>query len=268
MKRFFLTLLSVLMITSASAQCPLKNTAFKHGEKIVYEMYYNWNFVWVKAGSAIFLTSKANYQGQDGFRSYLITRTSKSLDNFFMMRDTLTGLFTVDNVPLYYCKGAFEGKKYRRDEVWYSYPNGKTHVTQRYQNPKGEISTQEHTSSECVYDMMSLMQRARSMDPSDFAKGQKKYFKMADGDDIDNVFVVFRGSETISLKTGSGKYRCLVFSFMEQQDGKDKEIIRFFITDDENHLPVRLDMYLKFGSAKAYMLSCDGLRNECTSKVK
>lgn len=268
MKKILFILMTIFSSQCLQAQCPLKNTAFQHGEKIVYDMYYNWNFVWVKAGSAIFLTSSANYQGQEGFRSYLITRTSKSLDNLFMMRDTLTGLFTQDNVPLYYCKGAFEGKKYRRDEIWYSYPNGKTHITQRYQNPQGQITTQEHSSNECVYDMMSLMQRARSMNPSDFVKGQKKYFKMADGDDIDNVFVVYRGNETISMKSGSSKYRCLVFSFMETQEGKDKEIIRFFITDDENHLPVRLDMFLKFGSAKAYMLSCSGLRNEMKAKVK
>ena len=266
MKKFILSLFAMLTMLSASAQCPLKNTAFQHGEKIVYEMYFNWNFVWMKAGSAIFLTSKANYQGHDGFRSYLITRTSKALDNYFIMRDTLTGLFTNDNVPLYYCKGAYEGKKYRKDEVWYSYANGKTHITQRYQNPAGKVTTEEHTSADCIYDMMSLMQRARSMNASDFVKGEKKYFKMADGDDIDDVFVVFRGTETISLKTNKDKYRCLVFSFMENEDGKDKEIIRFFITDDDNHLPVRLDMYLKFGSAKAYMLNCEGLRNACKSK--
>lgn len=261
MRRISIILLLCLCTLGLRAQCPLKNTAFKHGEKITYELYFNWNFVWMKAGSAIFLTSKANYKGHEGFRSYLITRTSKSLDNYFMMRDTLTGIFTNDNVPLYYLKGAYEGKKYRRDEVWYNYEGGKTQITQRFQNPAGKVTTEKHSSQECVYDMMSLMQRARSMNASDFKKGQKKHFKMADGNDIDDVFVIYRGTETIAMKTGKRKYNCLVFSFMENEKGKDKEIIRFFITDDPNHVPVRLDMNLKFGTAKAYMLSCEGLRN-------
>lgn len=268
MKRIITLALLVLCMLNVQAQCPLNNTAFQDGEKIGYELYFNWKFVWVKAGSAIFLTNKTVHKGQDAFRSYLITRTSKSLDNYFMMRDTLTGVFTTENVPLYYKKSAFEGKKYRKDEVWYDYSGGRVSLTQRYQNPAGQVTSQKHTSDDCIYDMMSLMQRARNMNVDDFKKGQKKYFKMADGDDIDDVFVIYKGKETISMKSGNTKYKCLVFSFMETEGGKDREIIRFFITDDANHLPVRLDMNLKFGSAKAYMISSSGLKNPNTAKTK
>ncbi len=262
------TLVSIWLASlTIHAQHELPNTAFQHGEKLVYELYFNWKMVWMKAGSAIFLTNKTSHQGQDAFRSYLITRTSTTLDDFFMMRDTLTGIFTSNNVPLYYCKGASEGGDYRRDEVWYKYPNGKTHLVQRYQNPHGKVTTKEQTCQEGVYDMMSLMQRARSMKPSDFKKGEKKSFKMADGDDVIDVFVVYKGIEKTELKTGSDKYRCLVYSFMENEDGQDREIIRFYITDDDNHLPVRLDMFLRFGTAKAYMISSSGLRHPVKSKL-
>lgn len=261
-------MLLCLMSLGIKAQKPLVNTAFDSGEKINYELYFNWKFIWVKAGTATFLTQKTTYKGKDGmFRSYLITSTSKTLDNYFMMRDTLTGIFTTDNVPLYYKKAANEGKKYRKDEVWYDYEDGVTHISQRYQNPSGKVTTQKHSMKEEVYDMMSLMQRARNMRVEDFRKGQKRYFKLADGDEVESVFVVFRGKETISLKSNKDKYRCLVYSFLAKDNGKDKEIIRFFITDDANHLPVRLDMFLKFGSAKAFMQSCSGLRNASTSKV-
>jgi hypothetical protein len=37
---------------------------------------------------------------------------------------------------------------------------------------------------------------------------------------------------------------------MEYEDGKYKRIVDFYVTDDENHIPVRLDMFLKFGSAR------------------
>jgi hypothetical protein len=53
---------------------------------------------------------------------------------------------------------------------------------------------------------------------------------------------------------------------MEREDGKTHELIRFYITDDKNHLPVRLDMFLSFGSAKAYLTGYKGLRNPMTSK--
>ena len=63
-------------------------------------------------------------------------------------------------------------------------------------------------------------------------------------------------------------YRCLIFSLVEYESKKEKEIITFYITDDENHMPVRLDLFLKFGTAKAYLSKAVGLRNECTSIVK
>ena len=64
------------------------------------------------------------------------------------------------------------------------------------------------------------------------------------------------------------KFRCMVFSFYEREEGKSKELIRFYITDDQNHIPVRLDMFLSFGSAKAYLKSYKGVRSPMTSKVK
>ena len=54
----------------------------------------------------------------------------------------------------------------------------------------------------------------------------------------------------------------------EYEKGKYKRIVDFYITDDENHVPVRLDMFLKFGSAKAFLIGMKGVRNPVTSIVK
>ena len=70
------------------------------------------------------------------------------------------------------------------------------------------------------------------------------------------------------MKNGIDKYRCLVFSFIERENGENHELIRFYISDDMNHMPVRLDMFLSFGSAKAYLTGYKGLRNPMKSKVK
>jgi hypothetical protein len=49
---------------------------------------------------------------------------------------------------------------------------------------------------------------------------------------------------------------------------KEREVITFYITDDLNHIPVRLDMYLRFGTAKAFLRQTSGLRNPQTSIIK
>ena len=74
---------------SASAQCGIENTAFKTGEFLSYDLYFNWKFVWVKVGTASMSTVQTKYKGQNAFRSSLVTRGNSQLDNVFMMRDTL-----------------------------------------------------------------------------------------------------------------------------------------------------------------------------------
>ena len=49
--------------------------------------------------------------------------------------------------------------------------------------------------------------------------------------------------------------------------GKEQEVITFYVSDDRNHLPIRLDMFLHFGSAKAFLKSVRGNRYPLTSVV-
>lgn len=48
--------------TMVSAQCSFRNTAFKSGEFLSYNLYYNWKFVWVKAGTASMYTVESTYK--------------------------------------------------------------------------------------------------------------------------------------------------------------------------------------------------------------
>ena len=114
-------LLTFLPLT-ASAQCGIENTAFKSGEELAYDLYFNWKFIWVKVGTAEMDTKMAKFDGKDAWKSYLITRGNPKLDKFFVMRDTLLSYCNPDLSPLYFRKGAKEGDSYYVDEIWYSYP--------------------------------------------------------------------------------------------------------------------------------------------------
>jgi len=260
----FLTLLPL----SAHAQCGITNTAFQSGEFLSYDLYFNWQFVWVKVGTASMSTVQSTYKGQKAFRSSLITRTNARADKFFVMRDTLITYTTLDITPLYYRKGAKEGDRYYVDELWYTYPNGQCNLKQHEITSSGDQNWRSMKPGKCVYDMMSIYLRARNFDAATLKEGQRITLPIADSKKLLNTWLVYKGKENISMKNGSGKYRCLVLAFMEREDGKDKEIIRFFVTDDANHLPVRLDMNLRFGSAKAYLTAMKGVKSPLTSKLK
>ena len=91
---------------------------------------------------------------------------------------------------------------------------------------------------------------------------------MADGDDVKQETLIYRGKKNFEMEYTGVTYRCMVFSFVEYTDNKEKEVITFYVTDDENHLPVRLDMYLNFGSAKAFLTGYKGVKNPMSSIIK
>ena len=84
--------------------------------------------------------------------------------------------------PLYYRKGAREGKRYTVDEISYSYPNGDCHVRQHRLHHDGRNTTEQHTYQDCIYDMMNMFLRARSFNPDGWKNGHDVDFSIADGD--------------------------------------------------------------------------------------
>ena len=73
---------------------------------------------------------------------------------------------------------------------------------------------------------------------------------MVDGEKSMPAMLKYHGKTNVKADDGK-KYRCLQLSYMEKEDNSYKKIVDFFVTDDTNHIPVRLDMFLRFGSAKA-----------------
>ncbi len=265
----FAALIAVLLFSvNASAQCAAVNSAFLPGEELTFTLYYNWKFVWIKAGTADLSISELTYKDQPAYQMKLLSDTNKRVDMFFRMRDTITSVFTHNIEPLYYRKGAAEGKRYTVDQAWFQYEDGKTIVDQQRWYKGGEIVRTSNTESKCVYDMLSALASARSFDTSHMKEGQAIELPMVTGKRVANQKLVFNGKKDTKADNGH-TYRCLVFTFSEfsSSSGKDEPVLRFYITDDKNHLPIRLDMYLNIGSAKAYMTSIKGQRYPITSLI-
>lgn len=267
-----LCLLAGMMALSAPgtvrAQCTAENLAFKSGEHVMYDLYFNWKFIWKKVGLASLTVYETTYHQKPAYRFNLLSVGSKKSDFFFKMRDTLTCYVSDKLEPLYFRKAAEEGKRYTVDEAWFSYSDGLAHVKQRriWHNPVRDPQEMEYSDTRCIFDMLSILAQARSYDPSDYKVGDRILFPMATGRRVEQQTLIYRGRKEIEANNDT-IYRCLVFSFVEYKKGKEKEVITFYISDDKNHLPIRLDMYLNFGSAKAFLKSVRGNRYPLTSVV-
>ena len=267
-KLVFLLFLLIGGLEASSAQCGADNEAIQPGETLFYELKFNWKFIWINAGWAKMSINKDTYEGKPCLRTDLESFTNKKIDFFFKMRDTLTCITSEDLIPQTFRKGAEEGSHYTVDEVNFSYEDGKCIVNQCRTRDNKPPRIQNDTLTYCVYDMLSVMLQARSLDVTDYTPGQKIIFYMATGKRVEEQHLVYRRKENYKAENGI-TYRCLVFSLVEYDKHKEeKEVITFYVTDDKNHLPVRLDMYLNFGSAKAFLKDIKGNRHPMTSIVK
>lgn len=250
------------------SQCEYPNNAFKAGETLDFDLYFNWKFVWVKVGSTHYKISNSKYQGHSALKTDLIFKSNKACDKFFPMRDTLISYSTDKLVPLYFRKGANEGKRYTVDEVEYSYPEqGKAVMKMHYKDPDGGWTHKTMTSQECINDMLNILALSRSMDFSNYKVGQRTMYRMVTGKRISNQILVYLGKKNFEANDDK-TYKCLVFSLLNDKSKKEKELLRFYITDDANHLPMRIDFHLNFGEAVAKFKHAKGIRNKQTSIVK
>ena len=195
-------LLCLCSIMPVQAQCVAKNEAFQSGEHVMYDLYFNWKFVWVKAGLASLTTNATTYHSEPAFRINLLALGSKRADFFFKMRDTLTCVIGEKLEPRYFRKGAEEGKRYTVDEAWFSYKDGLCFVNQKRTYRDGNFDEAVASDSRCIYDMLSILAQARSYDPADYKIGDKIKFPMATGRKVEEQTLIYRDEGKYERSSG------------------------------------------------------------------
>ena len=260
MKKYIFLFLILSVCATSFAQTK-RAPAFKSGETLECVFYFNWKFLWVKAGGARLIIRDTIYNNREAQYMSLLSSTNEAADAFFPMRDTLTAIFTKGDItPLYYRKVSVQGSRKYLNEVWYNYVQGnKVELVQHYSRSGRKAEYVKETRERGVYDMMSVLAYARTLDFSAYKPGQRIYFPIATGRRVEKQCLIYRGKKTME-DTDGRKYDCMEISLVKRDDkNKEKAIIDFYVTDDRNHMPVLLDLALNFGSAKARLSRSAGL---------
>jgi hypothetical protein len=249
--RILLLLLLLFAFVGIATAAP----APKNGEKLDYTLFFNWKFVWIKAGKATLTTRPTTYEGQQAYKTTLLACSSKSADVIFRLRDTLTTIVKPNLEPLYFVKHCEEGKDIVYERAWFSRtPDGRHRARQTKIYADGRVRESDVTDSRTIYDMVSLLVKARTFDTSLFTPGQRLTYPMVTGRRVEEQVLIYMGKESIETLSGD-QADCLVFSLVKPKtvDGvtTQSELLRFYISDDPDHTPIQLDLFLKFGVAKA-----------------
>lgn len=260
--KVLILIMSVVFSIGASAQCKLNNTYFQAGEEIVMDLYFKYGLVNMKAGTSSLKTISENYNGQDAYKMTLLAASSGTARKLFSLNDTLSCYMSKELVPLAFIKNAREGDDFTQERVKYTYDEGGKVSINAKRTKNGTFRFDENlTSSTCMYDMMSVVYYARALDFTRMKKGDTESVSFISGRKKVNMIIEHDGLETIEANDGR-KYRCvkLVLSIMDDAFSDKKEAMKVYITNDSNHMPVRLDSKLKIGSTRAILRSYKGNR--------
>ena len=249
MKRFFSIMVAVMTGVVVTAQTSWQDEDLKYG------MYLGP----IKAGEAQLVTRNVDYNGQKAVEMRLIARTTSAAEKIFSLNDTLTTIVRPeDSSPVFFKKHCFEGDDIVSERVHFTKTSdGKCVAQMRKDYKDGHVKEVTETSDALVYDMISVVGFARTIDSKNLYKGQRLNFKLADAAEILNETLIYQGRET--LKISGPKYDCMVFKlvepYVEKGRNKDREILNIYVCDDEARTIVQMDIKFKVGTAKAKIIN-------------
>jgi len=260
MKKWWLfplvALIGIIGMATVSVSYPTaKNQTFQIGEKLRYRVTYGV----MDAGEAV-LEVKSTTKKPQGRELVHVVATGKTLGGF-------NAIYKVNDVYESYIdkKGAFPWE-FNRDVNEGGYVIKQNYVfnqhKQQVKTEKGDINVPIG-----IQDMISSFYHARTLDFKSLKVGDIVEFNCFMDGEIWPLKIKYVGKDDITIR--KGKFKCLKFVPVVQKGRyfKSEEDVNFWVTDDDNKIPIYVKAKIPVGVVKLHLVEWEGLRNPI-SKIK
>ena len=254
---FLLLVVVSFPLRAGDGFCEIRNSAFSNGEEITLKVFYTVAGAYFGAGEAKFTTAIERMAGKPVYHITGEGTTYGFYDGFFKVRDKYESFIDTRNLlPQKFIRNVYEGgyKKYEN-------------VTFSQQTTTAITNNGVFKTPPCVQDVLSSIFYARNIDFSKFKEGDKVPFSMFLDNETYNLYIRYMGKETI--KTKFGKFHAIKFKPLLVKgtifEGGEKMTV--WVSDDANHLPLRVESPISVGSIKVDMMGYHGLRYPLTSQI-
>lgn len=257
-----ITALAASFALQLNAQCKIENNYFQAGEELRYDMYFKYGLIDKKAGTSSLTTTAERYNNTDAYKMTLVAKSEGFVRSLFVLNDTLSSYMTKNLVPLAFIKNAQEGKEHTIERMTYTYgSDGVSVYTKRIKNNVLRFE-ETLTVKNCIYDLLSVVFYARTLNFSNMKKGDITPVQIISGRDKPNMIIEYKGIESVDANNGKS-YSCIKLVLSIVTGNKDafqdkKEAMKVYISNDNNRIPIRLDSKLKMGSTRAVLKSYKG----------
>jgi hypothetical protein len=254
---FVLLIALSLPLRAGDDFCGLPNHAFQSNESITYRVYYTVASIYFAAGEATFTCLLDNLNGKPVYHVTGEGKTYSFYDNFFRVRDKYETFIDTSNLqPLKFIRNVNEGSYKKYENISFN----KTAHTAITNSGVFKIP-------DCIQDVLSSMYYMRNIDFDKMKPGDKIPFSMFLDNQVYNLYIRLIGKETI--KTKYGKFRSIKFKplLIKGTIFEGGEKMTVWVTDDANHIPVRVESPISVGSVKVDMMDFKNLRSPLSSLI-
>ena len=183
--------------------------------------------------------------------------SNPTYDWIFKVRDKYESYFDTANLqPLKFMRNISEGGfKHSENVSFNQQTNTAVTATGTYKMPG------------CVQDVLSAIYYARNIDFDKYKVGDKIPFNMFLDNEVHSLYIKYEGKQEI--KTKYGKFHSIRFKPLLVKgtlfSGGEKMTV--WVSDDPNHIPLRIESPIVVGSVKVDMMQYRNLRYPLSSNL-
>lgn len=237
--------------------CGIRNTAFQSGERIEYTIFYSVIGLYVNAGDASFTTTVENLNNKPVYHVVGDGTSNSSYDWIFKVRDRYESYFdTATLQPYKFIRDVNEGGYKIYENVTFN-QKANTAITAKgvYKVPN------------CVQDVLSSIYYARNINFNLYQPEDKIPFNMFLDNEVYSLYIKYLGREKV--KTKYGKFNAIKFKplLIKGTIFEGGEGMTVWVSDDANHIPLRIESPITVGSIKVDMMGYENLRYPLSSMI-
>ena len=260
MRKFLTTFFSLVVWLRLSAGddfCGIRNTAFLPNEILTYNVFYSVIGLYVNAGTATFTTTLEKLNNKPVYHLVGEGHTNSNYDWIFKVRDRYESYVdTMHLLPQKFIRNVDEGGYKKLENVTFDQQNNIATST------KGSYKVPN-----CVQDVISAVYYARNIDFNRYKVDDKIPFSMFLDNQVYDIYIRYLGKEVV--KTRYGKFNAIKFKPLLVKgtifEGGEKMTV--WVSDDRNHIPLRIESPIVIGSVKVDMMQYRNLRYPLSSKL-
>jgi hypothetical protein len=243
--------------------CDFNNSVFQSGEKLTYKLYYNWNFVWIPAGTLTFFILEEE-------KEYKIVVTGKTLESynwFYIVDDVYTAKMDKKTFrPIWFKRDIKEGEYSIINEINFDYENGIVRSSLKHNDD--ETIFYEFEMIHCLHDLASLVYKLRNIDLEQVKKSKMINANLIFDEKTYEIPVKYLGEVKNKQIRNLGKLDLMKISpdLIAGNVFKDNTDMVIWVSDDQNKIPILIESPIKVGSIKAVLQAYENLKEPLFSE--